>query len=136
MDSDLDLVFSAQLFIDLGTTAGVETSYYYNGNNRFFKNLTQNSEDNSWFDTLVDFDELIYYNENGNFYKKDYNNKVLIKKGKASDESIFLGRGIETLNATLIDDELVFYLYKTDLTEGSSGDLKLNLIEYIPKTNE
>ena len=135
MDSDLDLVFSAQLFIDLGTTGGVETSYYYNGNNSFFKNLTQNSEDNSWFDTLVDFDELIYYNENGNFYKKDYNNKVLIKKGKASDESIFLGRGIETLNATLIDDELVFYLFKTDLTEGSY-DLKLNLIEYIPKTYE
>ena len=37
MDSDLDLVFSAQLFIDLGTTAGVETSYYYNGNNSFLK---------------------------------------------------------------------------------------------------
>ena len=136
MDSDLDLVFSAQLFIDLGTTAGVETSYYYNGNNSFFKNLTQNSEDNSWLDTLVDFDELIYYNENGNFYKKDYNNKVLIKKGKGSDESTFQGRGIETLNATLIDDELVFYLFKTDLIEGSNDDLKLNLIEYIPKTYE
>jgi len=116
-DNDLDIVFSANLFIDLGTIldVGSGSSFYYNGKNRLFKELQNNKEDNEWNDTLIDFDELIFYNEGGSYLKKNMGNKVMIQKGKANINSNFVGRGIETVNSSVIDGKLIFYLYKTGL---------------------
>jgi len=133
-DNDLDIIFSAQLFIDLGTNGGVETSFYYSGQNKLFKSLNQNQSDNDWLDTLIDFDELIYYNENGKFIKKNKGNQVMIKRGKASLDSYLVGQGIQTVNSALIDDELIFYLYKTDIDENEN--YILNIIEVKPLTSE
>ena len=133
-DNDLDIIFRAQLFIDLGTNGGVETSFYYSGQNKLFKSLNQNQSDNDWLDTLIDFDELIYYNENGKFIKKNKGNQVMIKRGKASLDSYLVGQGIQTVNSALIDDELIFYLYKTDIDENEN--YILNIIEVKPLTSE
>ena len=133
-DNDLDIVFSGQLFIDCGTghLGSVENSFYYNGQNSLFKSLNQNENDNNWYNTLIDFDELIYYNENGSFVKKNNGNQVMIERGKGSLDSNFVGQGIQTVNPTLIDNELIFYLYKNDIEE--NGNYNLNLIEFKPIT--
>ena len=132
-DGDLDIVFSAQLFIDLGTSGGAETSFYYRDQNILFKKLSQNKSDSNWQDTLIDFDQLIYYNEEGSFIKRDNGNEVLIHRGKSS-VNFMPGRGIETLNSSFIDGELIFYLYKTDVDQ--TGDITLELIEFKPNTIE
>ena len=133
-DNDLDIVFSANLFIDLGTIpdVGSGSSFYYKGENRLFKALQNNKEDNEWNDTLIDFDELIFYNEGGSYSKKNMGNKVMIEKGKANINSNFVGRGIETVNSSVIDGKLIFYLYKTGLDE--NRNLTLDLIEFEAKT--
>lgn len=132
LDGDLDIVFSGQLFIDLGTNGGVETSYYYAGENSLFKSITQNQSDQNWLDTLIDFDLLIYYNENGNYIKKDNGNRVMIERGKSSVNYYAVGHGIETVNPTMIDDKLIFYLYKTDVNQ--NNDFTLSLIEFEANT--
>ena len=132
-DGDLDIVFSGQLFLDCGTNGGAETSFYYNNQNALFKSLVQNENDQNWLDTLIDFDQLIYYNENGTFLKKDNGNKVLIKRGKSSVE-YYPGKGVETVNPAIIDDELIFYLYKTDIDQ--TNNFTLELIEFKPNTIE
>ena len=132
-DGDLDIVFSGQLFTDCGTNGGAETSFYYNNQNALFKSLVRNENDQNWLDTLIDFDQLIYYNENGTFLKKDNGNKVLIKRGKSSVE-YYPGKGIETVNPAIIDNELIFYLYKTDIDQ--TNNFTLELIEFKPNTIE
>ena len=133
-DNDLDIVFSANLFIDLGTISGsgAGSSYYYNGQNRLFKELQNNNEDDEWNDTLIDFDELIFYNEGGSYLKKNMGNKVVIEKGKANINSNFARRGVETVNSSIIDGKLIFYLYKTGLDE--NRNLTLDIIEFEAKT--
>ncbi|MGB1113545.1 MAG: hypothetical protein ACPG14_02005 [Flavobacteriaceae bacterium] len=60
-------------------------------------------------------------------------NKVLIKRGKSSVE-YYPGKGIETVNPAIIDDELIFYLYKTDIDQ--TNNFTLELIEFKPNTIE
>ena len=132
-DGDLDIVFSAQLFTDMGTSGGAETSFYYKDQNILFNKLIQNKTDSKWQDTLIDFDQLIYYNEGGSFIKKDNGNKVMIERGKTSID-FMPGRGIETLNSSFIDGKLIFYLYKTDVDQ--TGNFTLELIEFKPLTSE
>jgi len=59
-------------------------------------------------------------------------NKVMIEKGKANINSNFVGRGVETLNSSIIDGKLIFYLYKTGLDE--NRNLTLDIIEFEAKT--
>ena len=94
--------------------------------------MIQNKADSNWQDTLIDFDQLIYYNVGGSFIKRDNGNKVMIERGKSSI-SFKPGRGIETLNSSFIDGKLTFYLYKTDVDQ--TGDLTLELIEFKPNTS-
>ena len=81
---------------------------------------------------IIDFDLLIYYNENGNYIKKDNGNRVMIERGKSSVNYYAVGHGIETVNPTMIDDKLIFYLYKTDVNQ--NNDFTLSLIEFEANT--
>jgi hypothetical protein len=135
-DNDLDIVFNANLEIDLGTVNGVETSFYYNNQNRLIKNLSDFDE--NYFSAILNFDEMIYYNDGGSFNKRNNEFKIKINKAirKLSSSAEYNNTGLKTLNATKVNGRLKFYGYLTDIDSSkSSEDLSkylIKLFEYEP----
>ena len=138
-DNDLDIVFNANLEIDLGALNGIESSFYYYNQNRLIKDLTEFDE--NYFSAILDLDEMIYFNDNGSFNK--HNNGFRIKiykaKPKLNGNAIFYNTGLKTLNATKVNGKLKFYGYSTDVDfSKSDNDLSkylIKLFEYEPSFN-
>lgn len=139
-DGDRDIVFNVAAFIDLGSTNGLEKAFFYSGKNRFIKDLV--SFDENYFSALLDFDELIYFNENGKFVKKTNGFKIRINKAIPKrvgfKDSDIMNAGIQTINAAMIDNKLVFYGLINDLNLVYSGTNNASkyifkLLEYAPR---
>lgn len=139
-DGDKDIIFNVSALIDLGSTNGLEKAFFYSGKNRFIKDLI--SYDENYFSAVLDFDELIYYNENGKFVKKSNGfkirlNKAIPKRSGFKDADI-MNAGIQTINASMVDNKLVFYGFMNDLNMAYANTINpakyiFRLLEYSPK---
>ncbi|MDA9883840.1 hypothetical protein OAT98_01060 [Flavobacteriaceae bacterium] len=132
-DGDKDIVFKSNTRIDLGTDQfGLDNSFFYSDNNRFYDSLIVNEDDDAWYDAILNFDELIYINEGGYYVKSNKSNKVIIKKAKPVVGSGWNGEGLLTINSTMVDNNLVFFIYKNSIED---SQIELELIEYYPDTD-
>jgi len=132
-DNDNDIVFNSNIKLDLGTDQfGYDNSFFYNGNNRFYDSLSVNDNNDEWYDAVLNFDELIYINQGGYYVKSDKSNKVSIKKAKPVVGSGWNGEGLLTVNSALVDNNLVFFIFKNSI---ENSQIELELIEYYPDTD-
>ncbi len=139
-DGDKDIVFNVAAFIDLGSTNGLEKAFFYSGKNRFIKDLV--SFDENYYSANLNFDELIYYNEGGQFVKKNKGfqirlNKAIPKRANFKDSDIF-NAGIQTINSAMIDNKLVFFGFVNDLNMNFANTANpakyvFKVLEYSPK---
>jgi hypothetical protein len=136
-DGDLDIVFNANLEIDLGTVnGGIASAFYYKNQNRLIRDLLEFDE--NYYSAILDLDEMIYYNDGGTFNKHNNGFKIKIFKAirRLSGAQEFSGTGLKTLNATKINGKLKFYGYLTDIDPSKSindpSKYIIRLFEYEP----
>jgi len=136
-DNDLDIVFNANLEIDLGTlNGGVSSSFFYQDQNRLITNL--GVFDENYYSATLDLDEMIYYNDGGSFNKHNNGFEIRILKAirRLTSSQEYIGTGLKTLNATKVSGKLKFYGYLNDIdpakSDNDTSKYIIKLFEYEP----